>query len=76
MSDSSNDNNSSGMLSKQDLWAKAGTSEQITRSDIGVRPAENNSGVQALNEGYLGEISRYSYGNELKHGDGDDGSTL
>lgn len=39
-------------IDKQTLWNKAGTSNHITRADVNVRPPKDNSGTQALNEGY------------------------
>ncbi len=62
-----NDNNNSGILSKQELWDKAGSNERITRVDVGVPQPMDNSGMQSLNEGYLGTISTFSFGDELKH---------
>lgn len=41
-----------GQIDKQTLWNKAGTSNHITRADVNVRPPKDNSGTQALNEGY------------------------
>jgi len=40
------------MLSKQELWNKAGTSEIITRDDLGVDPSDNDYGFVILNEGF------------------------
>ena len=42
-----------GQIDKQTLWNKAGTSNHITRADVNIRPPKDNSGIQALNEGYL-----------------------
>ena len=39
-------------IDKQTLWDRAGTSNHITRADINVKPPKDNSGTQALNEGY------------------------
>lgn len=41
-----------GQIDKQTLWNKAGTSNHITRADVNVRPPKDNSGTQALNEGF------------------------
>ncbi len=58
-------------INKQTLWDKAGTSEHITRADASVRQPKNNSGTQALNEGYLGVPTTFTLGEELRHGDGE-----
>lgn len=41
-----------GQIDKHTLWNKAGTSNHITRADVNVRPPKDNSGTQALNEGF------------------------
>ena len=41
------------MLDKQKLWDKAGSKEHITRTDVGVRPPENNQGIQSFREGFF-----------------------
>jgi hypothetical protein len=46
-------------IDKQTLWDRAGTSNHITRADINVRPPKNNSGTQALNEGYAPIADEY-----------------
>ncbi len=56
-------------INKQTLWNKAGTSDHITRADAGVRQPKDNSGIQALNEGYLGVTTTFTLGEELRHGD-------
>ncbi len=48
-------------LNKNQLWAKAATSEPISRKDLGIASANNESGMQVLNEGYLGDMQRYSF---------------
>lgn len=48
-----NDADNSG-INKKTLWEKAGTDEPITRGDLGIPEPQDNSGMQALNEGYLG----------------------
>ncbi len=40
------------MLSKQELWNKAGTNEIITREDLGIDPSDNDYGIVILNEGF------------------------
>jgi len=47
-------------IDKQTLWDRAGTSNHITRADVNVRPPKDNSGTQALNEGYTPIANKYS----------------
>lgn len=44
--------NNQEAISKNDLWAKAAGDSAITRNDLGISQASNNSGMQTLNEGY------------------------
>ena len=66
-----NNNADNSGIDKQTLWNKAGTSDHITRTDAGVRPPKDDSGIQALNEGYLGVPTKFTLGEELRHGDGE-----
>ncbi len=43
--------NTNNRLSNKGLWDKAATNEPITRKDIDIPVASNNSGLQSLNEG-------------------------
>ena len=69
MPDNSYNNQNLVSLSKKDLWNKAGSSDHITRQDVGVREPVNNSGMQALNEGYLGVPQTFSLNEEVQHKD-------
>ena len=40
------------IIDKQILWKKAGTSDHILRKDVGVRLPKDNTGTQALREGF------------------------
>ena len=64
-----NNDTDNSVINKQTLWDKAGTSDHITRADAGVRSPKNSSGIQAMNEGYLGVPNTFTLGEELSHGD-------
>ena len=55
-----------GSLSKKQLWDKAGTSQNITRDDLGIAASSSDSGMQILNEGFLGGVHRFTLDDEKK----------
>lgn len=56
-----NDNNDTTRLSNDDLWEKSGTSQPITKADIGLNNVGDESGLRKVREGL--KILKYSDGN-------------
>ena len=48
-------------LSADELWAKAGSDQPITRDDLGISTPQPPDGLQALNEGFnIGQFNDQS----------------